>query len=58
MGVSRVTDNLLFKRFSILTDFNLTAEDLTKLQEKIIEVLEARNHPDVEFICLIKILFH
>ena len=35
IGVSRVIDNLLFKRFSILAnDFNLTAEDLTKLPRK------------------------
>jgi len=49
MGASRVIDCLLFKRFSILSkDFNLTANDLSTLpREKIIEVLEARNHPDV-----------
>jgi len=49
LGVSRVVDSLLFKRFSILTnDFNLMAEDLTILPKgKIIEVFEARNHPDV-----------
>jgi len=49
MGASRVIECLLFKRFSILiNDFNLTANDLTTLpREKIIEVLEARNHPDV-----------
>ena len=49
MGTSRIIECLLFKRFSILiNDFNLTANDLTTLpREKIIEVLEARNHPDV-----------
>jgi len=49
MGASRVIDCLLFKRFSILINgFNLTANDLTTLpRDKIIEVLEARNHPDV-----------
>jgi len=49
MGASRVIECLLFKRFNILiNDFNLTANDLSTLpREKIIEVLEARNHPDV-----------
>ena len=49
IGVSRVIDSLLLRFFSILTnDFCLTAQDLTKLSmHKSIEVLEARNHPDV-----------
>ena len=49
MGTARVINCLLFKRFSILiNDVNLTAEDLTTLpRKKIIEVLQARNHPDV-----------
>jgi len=49
MGVLRVIDKLCFNYFTISTNnFDLKVKDLKKLsRQKIIEVLEARNHPEV-----------